>query len=247
MYAHVTLSLFAVTALSATASADPRALDSLEADLDCTVVDHIALGGDSTTRLTDGVSLTRQAGTARVQLASDKGSMEGNWWQCEDGSDRMEFYTPDGFTLVLDAQPGRQGAARSFHNLILDRDGFVVFEDDFQLDIDPTDNLRTVIARASTSASTKAGKGSATLAAVWPVIPLAGACRIKIAACEGDVMQAYTDCLAGCDGHECNDCCEDKFDSDIVNCYATCGLNGPDGDYGTCWTLYNDGGLATNP
>ena len=75
---------------------------------------------------------------------------------------------------------------------------------------------------------------------IWvPILFLSGACRLAIATCEGDTNQAYDDCLNGCNTSACLDCCYDKVESDLVNCYASCGANGPDGDYGNCHSLYN--------
>ena len=71
-----------------------------------------------------------------------------------------------------------------------------------------------------------------------PAIIAVAACDFKIIACSEDVDQQYGDCLAGrlCGANQTvnKQCCVNKMRSDVRNCLTTCGLNGPDGDYGNC-------------
>lgn len=71
-----------------------------------------------------------------------------------------------------------------------------------------------------------------------PAVIAVVACDLKIIACSDDVNQQYGDCLAGrlCSANQTvnKQCCANKMRSDLRNCLITCGLNGPDGDYGNC-------------
>jgi hypothetical protein len=71
-----------------------------------------------------------------------------------------------------------------------------------------------------------------------PAVIAVAACDFKIIACSDDVNQQYGDCLAGrlCGANQTvnKQCCANKMRSDLQNCLITCGLNGPDGDYGNC-------------
>jgi len=86
------------------------------------------------------------------------------------------------------------------------------------------------------------GSAPSTRSARFPwLIPAAiavVACDFKIIACSDDVNQQYGDCLAGrlCGANQTvnKQCCTNKMKSDLRNCLITCGLNGPDGDYGNC-------------
>ena len=63
-------------------------------------------------------------------------------------------------------------------------------------------------------------------------------CDFKMQACAEDTVEQYEDCVEGrlCEDDECVDieCCNGKAQSDLKNCTITCGINGPDGDYGNC-------------
>ena len=71
------------------------------------------------------------------------------------------------------------------------------------------------------------------------------ACYNAIQLCVADVNTELQDCLSACETqlddseqvNDCRHCCMTKYDQDLLNCYMSCGTNGPDGDYDRCWEL----------
>ena len=80
----------------------------------------------------------------------------------------------------------------------------------------------------------------------WAWIPALGATALCVhygQLCVADALTAMNDCIRGCDAEiddpnnrvDCKECCQTKFDQDVLNCLMSCGTNGPDGDYDNCW------------
>ena len=87
-------------------------------------------------------------------------------------------------------------------------------------------------------ASLPGNSRSARIPWLIPVVIAIVGCDVKIIACAEDVNQQYGDCVNGrlCGANQTvnKQCCADKAKSDLKNCTISCGLNGPDGDYGNC-------------
>lgn len=77
------------------------------------------------------------------------------------------------------------------------------------------------------------------------ILPLLGAgalCVLKADACRSDTESAQSACNTNClngavNTNACIDCCLARAAEDLLNCSRTCGLNGPDNDYGHCQTV----------
>lgn len=86
---------------------------------------------------------------------------------------------------------------------------------------------------------------------IAPWIPIIGvvACDLAIHACNSDAYQEWTDCASSsvCSSGQTTDgdCCDQRLSSDLFNCLITCGVNGPDGDYGQC--CQDGGGVISVP
>lgn len=85
---------------------------------------------------------------------------------------------------------------------------------------------------------TEVDPGETEEVAPWIPIVTVVACDLKINACNADAQTAWSDCRSGatCPTGEWADggCCDAKLSEDLFQCLITCGLNGPDGDYGNC-------------
>ena len=73
-------------------------------------------------------------------------------------------------------------------------------------------------------------------------------CALAIAACQRDAQTLLNQCLSGvyCGSDQTPDteCCQNMYESDVLNCYVLCGANQPDGDAMACC---EDDNPFTNP
>jgi hypothetical protein len=98
--------------------------------------------------------------------------------------------------------------------------------------------IRSIVETFPDSIADRTADDSTKISPIIPIIIGGGICGMAIASCEGDAFQLFDQCLDGswCAGGDWVDseCCTNIFNSDILNCYATCGGNLPDGDAGAC-------------